>query len=256
MFILFALFIAGAFLGEFVIFMLKAFVGAGVLDDYYILVSYPIQFIPVMIYAATKSSRNSLTVRPQDLDLSIKDHSKGFWMALAASVSTICAAIVAEPVSLLLPPMPDFFKVMMETLLNGPLWTTLLCVSVFAPFFEEWLCRGMVLRGLLSRMKPAWAIVISAAFFAIIHLNPWQAIPAFILGCLFGLVYYRTGSLKLTMLMHCVNNSFSVLMSRMPGFEDCEYLWEFTPDMMSYALIYCVGVSLLTLFVVKLVKAS
>ena len=51
--------------------------------------------------------------------------------------STIAAAFVVEPLTALLPDMP--------------LWATLLSVSVFAPLFEEWLCRGLVLRGLLPR---------------------------------------------------------------------------------------------------------
>ena len=71
-------------------------------------------------------------------------------------------------------------------------------------------------------MKPGWAIVLSALFFAIIHLNPWQAVPAFVLGCLFGYVYYKTGSLKLTMLMHCVNNTLATLLSRIPGMGEAE----------------------------------
>jgi membrane protease YdiL (CAAX protease family) len=56
----------------------------------------------------------------------------------------------------------------------------------------------------------------------VIHLNPWQAIPAFILGLLFGLVYYKTGSLKLTMLMHCANNTLAAIFSRIPAFQDAE----------------------------------
>ncbi len=52
-------------------------------------------------------------------------------------------------------------------------------------------------------MNPALAIAISAIFFATIHGNLWQGISAFILGSFFGYVYYKTGSLKLTMLMHC-----------------------------------------------------
>ena len=93
-------------------------------------------------------------------------------------------------------------------------------VSVFAPIFEEWLCRGLVLRGLLQKTNPVAAILISALFFAVIHLNPWQAVPAFILGVLFGIVYYKTGSLKLTMLMHFVNNTFSAILSRIDSLKD------------------------------------
>ena len=74
----------------------------------------------------------------------------------------------------------------------------------------------------MSKMNPAKAICISAAFFAVLHMNPWQAIPAFILGLLFGYVYYRTGSLKLTMLMHCVNNTFAVIFSKIPAFAEAD----------------------------------
>ena len=109
--------------------------------------------------------------------------------------------------------MPDWLKSLMESMTTGNLWVNFLLVSIMAPLFEEWLCRGMVLRGLLNSggMRPFWAIVISAAFFALIHMNPWQAIPAFLLGCLFGYVYYRTGSLKLTMLMHFTNNTIALV---------------------------------------------
>ncbi len=64
--------------------------------------------------------------------------------------------------------------------------------------------------------------MISAVFFAVIHLNPWQAIPAFLLGCLFGYVYYRTGSLKLTMLMHFANNTFALAVAHIDAFEEAE----------------------------------
>lgn len=73
-------------------------------------------------------------------------------------------------------------------------------------------------------IKPVWAIFWSAVFFAFIHLNPWQAVPAFILGCLFGYVYYKTGSLKLTMLMHFTNNTFSLIFSNIDKFKDAKII--------------------------------
>ena len=53
-------------------------------------------------------------------------------------------------------------------------------------------------------------------------MNPWQALAAFLLGILFGFVYYKTGSLKLTMLMHCVNNTMAVVFSKIPSIEEAE----------------------------------
>jgi membrane protease YdiL (CAAX protease family) len=63
---------------------------------------------------------------------------------------------------------------------------------------------------------------VSAAFFAVLHMNPWQAIPAFLLGLLFGYLYYKTGSLKLTMLMHCVNNTLAAVTTRIPSLSEAE----------------------------------
>jgi membrane protease YdiL (CAAX protease family) len=141
---------------------------------------------------------------------------------LVASIATIAAGFIAEPINALLPEMPELLKQALEQATEGKLWVSILSVSIFAPLFEEWLCRGLVLRGLLQKMTPASAIGVSAVFFAVLHMNPWQAIPAFILGLLFGYVYYKTGSLKLTMLMHCVNNTLALVLARIPSLSDAE----------------------------------
>ena len=107
----------------------------------------------------------------------------------------------------------------------------------------------MVLRGLLksAKIKPVWAIVISAVFFAFIHLNPWQAIPAFLLGCVFGYVYYRTGSLKLTMLMHFVNNTFALVCGHIDALEKVESWTDLMPA--SQYIIIASACFLLTMLV-------
>ena len=45
-------------------------------------------------------------------------------------------------------------------------------------------------------------------------MNPWQSIPAFIIGVFFGWIYYRTGSLRATIFLHCLNNSTAVALSK------------------------------------------
>ena len=114
----------------------------------------------------------------------------------------------------------------------------------------------MILRGMLRKVHPAWAIIISAIFFAIIHFNPWQGIPAFALGCLFGLVYWKTGSLKLTILMHAVNNLTSVILSRIPKFENCEYLFQAIDNNVIFVMIYLLSVALTVLFCIKMLKTD
>lgn len=222
MFMLFAMFLLGAVLGNIVVLCMQA-VSAEFAEKFGMLVSYPFMFIPPMLYASAKSRRNEIFNEGYALDSSNFGKYGGLVMALVVSASTAAMAFVVEPVVSLLPDMPEWLEQVMEQMLTGgPLWVTLISVSVFAPFFEEWLCRGMVMRGLLKQTSPATAILLSSLFFAVLHMNPWQAIPAFCLGVLFGYVYYKTGSLKLTMLMHCVNNTMSVIVSQIPQFKDAE----------------------------------
>ena len=242
---LFLLFLLGSLLGSLIsgVFVLMMGSSESVMQ-YSMLIAYPVSFIPPLLYASAKSRRNEYFDKGYALDSNNFGTKGGFAMAVIVSVATLAAAFVCEPLSVMLPDMPETLKKSLELLMNGPLWAALLSVSVFAPLFEEWLCRGLVLRGLMKHMNPTGAILVSAAFFAILHMNPWQAIPAFLLGILFGYVYYRTGSLKLTMLMHCVNNTFSLLLSKIPGLEDIESFMDILSPW-AYAGIYVACVLML-----------
>lgn len=258
MFIMLALMLAGAMVGSLFYMILQLVFPDGVLDDYQILIVYPFQFIFAMIYASARSNRDMDFDNDCGVPLDNGRFSPigGAMLALMVAVGTIACAIVVEPACALLPEMPEFMKHLMEQLSGGPLWVALLSTAVFAPFFEEWLCRGMILRGMLKKYSPTAAIIISAAFFAVIHLNPWQAVPAFALGCLFGLVYYKTGSLKLTMLMHCANNAFSVIISRFPGAEEKEYIYQLFDGKWQYGIVYAICTALLALLVLRLLKTD
>ena len=200
------LFFVGMFLGGLVTTVLTLTMSVSFATTYGMVIVYPLQFIPAMLYASAKSRRNEGFEKGYALDSNNFGGRKGWSMALIVSAMALAGAFVFEPISMLLPEMSETMKAAMEMMLNGPVWIVLISVSVFAPFFEEWLCRGIILRGLLTKVKPVWAITISAAVFGLIHGNLWQAIPAFLIGVVLGYVYYKTGSLKLTMLMHCVNN--------------------------------------------------
>ena len=160
------------------------------------IISYPLMFVPPMIYASVQSRRANIFESGYALDSKHFGQRGGFWMAVIVSVATLAAAFAAEPLSAWLPPMPEHLEQALSAMLDGPLWVSFLSVSAFA------------------------------AFFAILHMNPWQAIPAFLLGLLFGYVYYKTGSLKLTMLMHFVNNTFALMISKVPSLADVENFME------------------------------
>lgn len=222
MFALFGMFLIGAVLGNIVVLILQLFLPADIVTELSTVVSYPVMFIPPMLFARSRSRNESIFGSGLALDNDHFGRLGGVRISLMVSVATIATAFAAEPVSALLPEAPEWFEQIMESMTGGNLILNFIAVSVFAPFFEEWLCRGVVLRGLLTKMRPGWAIIVSALFFAVLHMNPWQALPAFLLGLLFGYVYYRTGSLKLTMLMHFTNNTMALIFSRIPSFAEAD----------------------------------
>ena len=221
MMILFVMFLIGSLLGSLLVGSLALF-SSEFANIYGTVIAYPVMFIPAWLYVSAKSRRNEFFDTGYALDSENFGQLGGFKLALTVSVATIAAAFIGDAFNTIMPPTPEWFEDAMAKVMDAPIWITLISVSIFAPLFEEWLCRGLVLRGLLQKTHPVSAIFVSAAFFAVLHMNPWQALAAFLLGILFGFVYYKTGSLKLTMLMHCVNNTMAVILSKIPAFEEVE----------------------------------
>jgi len=118
------------------------------------------------------------------------------------------------------PSMAEFFEnVSIEE--AGVLGSLFLLVIV-APFTEEFLFRGLILRGLLHHHSAKWAIAISALLFGLFHGNPWQGIPATIGGLLLGWLTLETGTLWPALLIHATNNGLSSwapsVLPEIPGF--------------------------------------
>jgi uncharacterized protein len=86
-------------------------------------------------------------------------------------------------------------------------------IVVLAPVAEELVFRGVLFsRIAASRLGPAGAIVIPAALFALIHVQYGGAEILLILidGLFYGLARYRTGSVLVPMLLHCLGNGYAV----------------------------------------------
>ncbi len=84
----------------------------------------------------------------------------------------------------------------------------LLAGAVIAPFTEEIVFRGILLRSLQSHMGTLSAIVVSSAVFAILHPQlPMGFLSIFCLGAAFATLYRVTGSIWPSVLMHAINNA-------------------------------------------------
>ncbi|WP_286906799.1 CPBP family intramembrane glutamic endopeptidase [Clostridium sp. UBA1652] len=86
-----------------------------------------------------------------------------------------------------------------------------LSTVLFAPVFEEILHRGIILEKLSRKYNEFISILISALIFAFSHLNLVQGVNTFFLGIVISLIYIKSGSLLITILIHLINNLYFYL---------------------------------------------
>ena len=113
-------------------------------------------------------------------------------------------------------PMQDDMAKLLASIPRTPLNIGLgvLAIAVIAPLIEELLFRGL-LQNALGHHMPAWAAIIVSAFtFSVVHMQP-LAIPALMaLGAAFGFIYYKTGSLRMTIILHMINNILALALTQ------------------------------------------
>ncbi|MBX9599857.1 MAG: CPBP family intramembrane metalloprotease [Bryobacteraceae bacterium] len=123
---------------------------------------------------------------------------------------------------------------------------TIFTIVLVAPLTEELFFRGLVLGGLLRRYSATVGILVSAVMFAVLHLNPWQAVPAIAAGVFLGWVFHKTGSLVPCLVGHLANNALAVAaVAAMPKLQDLPKA-EFSPPGFATGVVLTgIGVQLL-----------
>jgi hypothetical protein len=91
-------------------------------------------------------------------------------------------------------------------------------VVVLAPLAEELLFRGALLRALMRRLSPAWAVFVSALVFALVHplgdpeVGSVIVVPAILtLGVVSGYLAVRSGDLSRSIMLHAGFNLLTVV---------------------------------------------
>jgi uncharacterized protein len=100
---------------------------------------------------------------------------------------------------------------------HGPeLALVFLGVALFAPLIEELLFRGLLLRSLLRKTTPVWAVTISSVAFAGVHLLDPNTItlmtPLLALGMISAVRAVRSGELSQSILLHAGFNLLSAIL--------------------------------------------
>lgn len=132
--------------------------------------------------------------------------------ALAISVAYLILSVVVNTV-LQRPAEPDF----MTEAYASSVWPALFWVSIIflGPFFEEVLFRGFLFEGFSrSKLGVVGTIFITALVWAGFHLQYglFEIASIFVLGLIYGIMRYKTGSIWAPMIMHAFNNLVVMLM--------------------------------------------
>lgn len=135
------------------------------------------------------------------------------WIVLTWScVAALGAIIPSTWLQEQMPELPNIIENEFDMILQNR-WGYL-TIGLLAPFSEELVFRGAILKSLLSssRLSTWGAIALSAFLFALIHMNPAQMPHAFVIGLLLGWMYWRTGSILPGVAYHWVNNSVAYVL--------------------------------------------
>ena len=126
----------------------------------------------------------------------------------------------------------------------------LLALVIIGPITEELIFREAIEGEMLRRGTAPWiAILTSALAFGLAHLNLAQSLYAFPLAILFGIIYYKTGNIVLTSLLHILNNGFAAIQLYTLGedIEDISYAELFGGPLWAYTFMLLFGVACIVL---------
>ena len=162
-------------------------------------------------------------------------------------IAGVSAIFIADAISSLANFLPDWMENSFADIETN--WLGILAIAIVGPVLEEMLFRGAVTTTLLKEYSPKKAIIYSALIFGIFHLNPAQILVATLLGLLLGWLFYRTRSLIPCIIVHILNNSLSVFLSKAyPEAESFQDIMGIVP----YFVCLILSFLLLTLAIKKL----
>jgi membrane protease YdiL (CAAX protease family) len=149
-------------------------------------------------------------------DLGLCVRARDWWALPLGTVSAIVLGLLVLPLRELV----DQNQGVVDDLLDSSgakLAVIAIAAGLLAPIFEELVFRGVLLRALLPRMGPNWAIAVSAVTFGAVHflggnpLGTLAVLPALVgIGAISGVLAVRSGELSQSILLHMGFNLLAV----------------------------------------------
>jgi len=110
---------------------------------------------------------------------------------------------------------------LLDSVFRAQAMPMLVTVTLAAPLGEEVFFRGFALPALRNSLGPLAAILISAALFALLHMDPVGFIGLMEIGVLLAALRWWSGSIWAAIIAHAVNNGVAGTAFRL-GWEDPE----------------------------------
>jgi len=100
----------------------------------------------------------------------------------------------------------------LNDLLNKPVWFSIFLLCIYAPFFEEFIFRGMILSG-YAAYKGFWkAAIITGILFGLLHGFLPSVVPTALVGIALAALVMLTGSIFAGVLYHALHNFLAYTM--------------------------------------------
>lgn len=154
------------------------------------------------------------------LDFGVAVRAKYWWALIAGFGLQFALALLVLPLISLVDNEKQSVVEELRDSSGAKLAVLMITAGLLAPFFEEVLFRGLLLRSLQRRFTPELAIAIQALVFAAVHLTDpslgtLAVVPAlYALGVISGIAAVRVGDLSVSIPLHVGFNLVTLLVLR------------------------------------------
>jgi membrane protease YdiL (CAAX protease family) len=125
----------------------------------------------------------------------------------------------------------------------------LFIIAILPAVGEEFFFRGVLQKILIKLFKSGHVgIWVTAFIFSAIHFQFFGFVPRFILGLIFGYLFFWSGTLWLPVISHFINNAVPVIMAYIQGMEKFNAPTDTPSWKLALALPLPVAIGLVILF--------
>lgn len=157
--------------------------------------------------------------KPQK-DFSLKQVVNPKLLAAMVCMGLSLQIVVSMCLNMVYPLLPqdltEQYSVLMEALIGGNIWLSMLVTVILAPLAEEFLFRGVTLKMAQGIMPFMVANILQAVLFGVYHMNLIQGMYAFVLGLILGFTVEYFHSIWAGVLLHAFVNGSAELLNIVP----------------------------------------